>query len=170
MARRHDLSVGALVRRCVLACAALLAAYFAIPIQVRDDAPAVALRVALTVVALVALVYAIRRQILRQLDEPDAPLGGLIVSVLAGVLLFALADYTLAYYAPGEFAGLDTRLDALYFAMTTLLTVGFGDIYAHGQVARGLLCVQMLFNVVVVATTASLLTHQLTARARSRRT
>lgn len=170
MARREDASVWALVRRCVLACAALLGAYFAIPVQVRDGTPALALRIALTVVALVALVIAIKWQILRQLDEPDAPLGGLIVSILAGVLLFALADYTLAYYAPAEFAGLRTRLDALYFALTTLLTVGFGDISARGQLARGLLCVQMLFNVVVLATTASLLAHQIAARARSRRT
>lgn len=169
MARRDSVSVGALARRCVLACAALVAVYFAIPVQVRDGAPAVALRIALTVTALAALVVAVRRQVLRQLDQPDAPLGGLIVSILAGVLLFALADYTVAYHAPAEFAGLHTRLDALYFALTTLLTVGYGDISARGQLARGLLSVQMLFNVVVLTAAASLLAHQIAARARSRR-
>jgi voltage-gated potassium channel len=138
-------------------------------VQARDGAPAVALRIVLTAVAVGALVFAIRRQILRQLDAPDAPLGGLIVSVVAGVLLFALADYTVAYYAPVEFVGLRTRLDALYFALTTLLTIGFGDISARGQLARGLLCVQMVFNVVVLATTASLLARLIAARARSRR-
>lgn len=169
MARSDNVSIGALARRCILACAALVAAYFAIPIGARDGAPAVAWRTALTAVTLAALVVAIKRQILRQLDQPDAPLGGLIVSILAGVLLFALADYTVAFYAPAEFAGLRTRLDALYFALTTLVTVGYGDISARGQVARGLLCVQMLFNVVVIAAAGSLLAHQIAARARARR-
>jgi voltage-gated potassium channel len=169
MAGRAGVSGWAVARRSGIACVALILVYFAIPIQARDGAVAVAVRVTLTVVALGVLVFAIRRQVLRQIEAPDAPLGGLIVSIVAGVLLFSLADYIVAFYAPDEFAGLRTRLDALYFALTTLITIGFGDIYARGQVARGLLCVQMLFNVVVLATTASLLAHEITARARGRR-
>jgi voltage-gated potassium channel len=169
MAAREGVSGWAVVRRCGLACVALILLYFAIPIQVRDGGTAVAMRIAFTVLALAVLVLAIWRQVLRQLHQPGAPLGGLIVSIVAGVLLFSLTDYTLAYYAPDQFEGLDTRLDALYFAMSTLLTVGFGDIHARGQVARGLLCVQMLFNVAVLATTASLLTHEIGERARAAR-
>lgn len=154
--------------RWVVACVALLAAYFAVPVQVREGGLEVTVRVVVTLVALAALVLAIRRAMLRQLRQPAAPLGGLVAGIVTGVLLFALADYAVAFYAPAEFAGLDTRLDALYFTLSTLLTVGFGDITAHGQFARGLLCVQMLFNVAVLATAGSVLARQVAVRARSR--
>jgi len=169
MTRRDDVSGWAVARRSVLACAALVIVYFAVPVHGEGGYARIGVRIAITVVALVGLVIVVRKQLLRQLNEPDAPLGGLIVSILAGLLLFALTDYTVAYYAPGEFIGLHTRLDALYFALTTVLTVGFGDISASGQLARAVLCVQMLFNVAVLATAASLLARQIGARARARR-
>jgi voltage-gated potassium channel len=168
MTRRDDVSPRTAAVRCVGACAALLVAYFAVPIHDRDGSLATALRTAITVVALIAVVLAIGQQVRRQLSRPGAPLGGLVVSLVAGLLLFALLDYAIAYHAPGEFSGLRTRLDALYFALSTVLTVGFGDISAKGQLARGVLCVQMLFNVVVLATAASLLARQIGARARAR--
>ena len=55
--------------------------------------------------------------------------------------------------------------DALYFTMTTLLTIGYGDIHATGQFARALVLVQMVFNVVILATGASTIGHQLRNRA-----
>jgi voltage-gated potassium channel len=49
--------------------------------------------------------------------------------------------------------------------MTTLLTIGFGDIHAAGQVARVLVLVQMVFNVVIIATAASTITTRIRTRA-----
>ncbi|MFD2354494.1 potassium channel family protein [Nonomuraea ferruginea] len=88
---------------------------------------------------------------------------------MAGVVLFALADYNVAYWREGEFAGLETRTDALYFAVSTLATVGFGDVHAQGQLARGLVLVQMAFNLIVLATAATLLTGKLKAGQARRR-
>ncbi|RRR98754.1 two pore domain potassium channel family protein [Glycomyces terrestris] len=127
-----------------------------------------ALRWTSTAAMLVVIALAARWEAVRQLRDPAAPLGGLAVAVLGGVLVFALADYGLAVNRPGEFAGLDTRVDALYFALSTLLTVGFGDVHAQGQLARALLCVQMAFNFTVIAASASLMARKLTARARQR--
>jgi hypothetical protein len=45
-----------------------------------------------------------------------------------------------------EFAGLDTKVDAAYFTVTTLTTVGFGDISATSQAARVAVTFQMLFD------------------------
>ena len=64
--------------------------------------------------------------------------------------------------------GLETRLDGLYFALTTLATVGYGDVHAQGQFARAVVSFQLLFNVVVVTTAASVLVGELRTRAASR--
>ena len=58
---------------------------------------------------------------------------------------------------PLEFVGLETKTDALYFALTTLATVGFGDVHAEGQIARVLLIAQMIFNVAVLTRAAQVL-------------
>ena len=61
---------------------------------------------------------------------------GLIVLLSCAVLFFAYADVTLAAI-PGQFADLHTKIDAVYFCVSTLATVGFGDVHAAGQLARG---------------------------------
>ncbi|NUR48738.1 MAG: two pore domain potassium channel family protein [Hamadaea sp.] len=166
--RLRQATARGILERSGLTCLALLLFYFAVPIRPRTGDWLILVQVLLTLVALAALLFGLKNQLLRQLDQPDAPLGGLTVGILGGLLLFALIDYAVAVYAPGEFVDLNTRIDALYFATATLLTVGFGDVSAHGQFARGLLCVQMFFNVAVLATTASVLSRQLAERARAR--
>ncbi|CAM3194513.1 potassium channel family protein [Stackebrandtia soli] len=161
----HARTLWQTVRRTLIAIAALVVAYFAFPVHDRDGAVAVVIGAAVTVVALGILLVAIRRLLRRQHDEPDAPIGGLAVAVVGGVLLSALIDYAIAYHLPGEFSGLDTRVDGLYYVVSTLLTVGFGDIYAHGQIARGVLILQMVFNIVVLTTTATIFAKELRRRA-----
>ena len=92
----------------------------------------------------------------------------LALGVVAGVLVFASADYWLAMSKPGEFVELNTRLDALYFALTTLATVGYGDVHAQGQIARGLITVQLVFNLAVLATAASIMSERLRSHRQER--
>ena len=73
------------------------------------------------------------------------------------VLLFAVNYLSISEY-PGEIAGLTTPLDAVYFTMTTLMTIGFGDIAASGQIARGAVLLQMLFSLLLLTASARLLT------------
>jgi voltage-gated potassium channel len=163
--------VKSLWRRTGLTCLALLVFYFAVPIKAAaEDNVNIGVRVVISIVALLGLTYGIRWQLLRQLSRPDAPLGGLVIGVVAGVLFCALIDYGIAVHAPGQFVGLTSRIDALYFALATLFTVGFGDITASGQVARVVMCVQMLFNVIVIASVASYIVRETTSRARRRHT
>lgn len=151
--------------RWTLACVALVVAYAVVPVGTDHALDMLVLRWALTVAMLVGLVLVIRRQAVRQLREPDAPLRVLLVSIVAGLLLFALIDYAIAVHLPGEFSGMDTRIDAFYFALSTLLTVGFGDITAEGQLARMVLCAQMVFNTTAIAGSASLAARKITQRA-----
>jgi hypothetical protein len=159
--------MGKVLRRTGLTCVALIVLYFVIPLHANDSLP-LWVGIGLTVFSLAAIVVGIKNQLLRQLNEPEAPLGGLLAGVVAGIVLFSLADYSTAVYLPGEFSGLHTRLDALYFALATLFTIGYGDVAAQGQFARGLLCVQMLFDVLVLATAGSVLSQQVRTRARER--
>ncbi|TFH53046.1 two pore domain potassium channel family protein [Actinomyces viscosus] len=67
---------------------------------------------------------------------------------MAVVALLALACYAMATHQPDQFTGLVTRTDALYFTVTTISTVGYGDVHAVGQAARGLVTAMIVFDVV----------------------
>ena len=154
--------------RSVLTCLGLLVLYFALPVDKHDSAAALAVRVSVSLVVLAGLIFVINRQLVRQIDQPNAPLGTLLAGLVGGLLFFALLDYIIAVHNATEFVSLHTRIDALYFALATLFTVGFGDVHAAGQLARGVLCVQMVFNVAVLATAASMFGRQISERIRNR--
>lgn len=157
-----------LVRRAALTSLSLLVFYFVVPVDSSDSTTAFVIRVMVSVVAFTGLILAINYQLLRQIHQPDAPLGGLLAGVVAGVLFFALLDYIVAIHVDGQFDDLRTRLDALYFSLATLATIGYGDVHAEGQLARGIVCVQMVFDVAVLATAGSMLARQIGARIRNR--
>lgn len=73
-----------------------------------------------------------------------------IVLIIAAILFFAYCYYRLSFI-PNQMVDLQTRLDALYFTVSTTLTVGFGDVHASGQLARGVVLIHMIFNVAVLA-------------------
>jgi voltage-gated potassium channel len=81
----------------------------------------------------------------------SARLMGLLVAIYLAVLFFALTYNQLAVADPGEIDGLQTRVDALYFSLTIVSTVGFGDIHAAGQAARAVVSLQMAFNLLVIS-------------------
>ena len=60
-----------------------------------------------------------------------------LVAVLYAFIVFMSLVYLGLGLQPGQFAGLHTRVDALYFTMSTIATVGFGDVHATGQVVAG---------------------------------
>ena len=56
------------------------------------------------------------------------------------LLTILMTGFAAVYYgmnhAHDQFRGLDTRIDGIYFTVTTLSTVGYGDITAFGQTGR----------------------------------
>jgi len=91
----------------------------------------------------------------------------LAVMVLESILLFAATYLSIAEYAD-QISGMSTPLDSVYFTMTTLMTIGFGDIAAQGQLARGVVLVQMIFTVLLLSASVRLLsslTRELTKEA-----
>lgn len=111
------------------------------------------------VVALAVLVASFSRQLSRHLragGRTDVRLESLLNLLVVTVLAFSLGYLLLADHH-GQFVGLDTRADALYFTLTTLATVGFGDVHAVGQAARIAVTGQILFNLVFVGAAVAVL-------------
>ena len=81
----------------------------------------------------------------------SARLQGLLVALYVAVLFFALSYYLLAISNPEAIAGLETRLDALYFSLTVVSTVGFGDVHAVDQAARAIVSFQLVFDLIFVS-------------------
>ncbi|GIF50571.1 ion channel [Asanoa ferruginea] len=155
--------------RVVAAVVLLVALYYVVPVNASTRDWRLALRILAAVVFVGGAVWVVVWQIRRRLKSDELPLEGLAIALVAGAIAFALADYVLAISVEHQFDGMNTRTDALYFALSTLFTVGFGDIHATGQGARVLVIFQMVFNIAVLATGASLLVNQATARVRKSR-
>jgi hypothetical protein len=107
-------------------------------------------------------------QIRHAVLDPERHLDGLVNAIAVVWVLFSMTFYILSQHQPSQVDGLHTRVDALYFTASTLLTIGYGDIHAAGQAARVLILVQMLFDVVFVAGAAGVLTQQMRTRAVAR--
>lgn len=77
---------------------------------------------------------------------------GLIILLLAwaATLTFSASYWAMATHE-GEFVGLQTRLDALYFTGVTMATVGYGDIHPSGQLGRAVVLVQLLYTFTFLA-------------------
>lgn len=147
---------------CLLA-AGLVLGYSLIPVE--SGKPVTATSIVLFVVGLagfsgVVLVLAVRRQRGTSSANTRLQVGGLIALIIGMMLFFAATYYRMAK-SPGQFADLTTGIDALYFAISTTLTVGFGDVHATGQLARVLVIIQMVFTVTVLGVAARLLAHSL---------
>jgi voltage-gated potassium channel len=141
--------------------------YFAVPVDA-GTAQRTVVRILISVLVLGALAYTVAVLIRLEFSADDRRIDGLVLAMAAGVLVFALGFYSIEMHDPGQIYGLHTKVDALYFAMTTALTVGYGDVHAHGQLARGVVLVQMVFDVVVLAAAATTLTSRLKRTAASR--
>ncbi|MGC5022607.1 potassium channel family protein [Micromonospora sp. DT47] len=162
--------------RALGACVLLVLAYFLVPVEPDPNGARLVLRSVATLVLVVAVVLLVTGQVRRQLTASAAAgtaeirsLIRLVVALVAGLLTFALADHVVANTRPGQFTDMETRVDALYFSLATLTTIGYGDVHAQGQIARVVVSVQMVFSIGVIATGASIVVRQLTDRQRGPR-
>lgn len=141
----------------LLGVALLVLAYFLVPLE--SDRSLVwrvlTFAATLTVLAVLGL-----REMRRGEDDPV----GRLVLLLVLVVVFFSATFTVLSDQPGQFSGMHTRLDALYFTVVMMATIGFGDIHPTGQLARGTVLVAIIFQLLVVTTLASALVHRIRSR------
>jgi hypothetical protein len=94
------------------------------------------------------------------LDLPYARPGVTIpLLMIASILVFAAAYGAIARES-AEFHGLRTRVDALYFTVATVATVGYGDITARGQAARIMVMGQITYSFVFLTAAATALSRR----------
>jgi voltage-gated potassium channel len=148
--------------------AVAVTAYFAVPYP--NDLPT-RLKLGTSLLGLLLLAALMSRLVLRHFF---GPVGGrvsielLLVAILISVLLFGFAYHTVAIGRPGQFLGLHTRLDALYFSLATMSTAGSGNIYPVGQLARGLVVGQLIFDVAMVTAALSVVSGRMRTWTRRR--
>lgn len=147
----------------VLLPVAILVFYFIVPAG-EHDAP---LGELLGVIVGAASILLVARVIFTELSRDEKRLKPihLLIAFELVLVTFSLGYYLLSQSDPAQFIGLTTRLDALYFSMTTMATVGYGDVHAAGQAARLLVTIQLAFNLVFIAALFGLLQDQVRRRA-----
>ncbi len=99
------------------------------------------------------IVLAVRRLLMA---GEQARIRGLVLLLTLTVLFFSWADDSVAAL-PGQFADLHDKTDALYFNISTLATVGFGDVHPVGQLARAAVTLQIVFNLVFLGAALSMI-------------
>ncbi|GAA1648529.1 potassium channel family protein [Georgenia ruanii] len=141
--------------RPVLVAGALLVVYFAVPLD-HASTPALVLLVLGLVVLLGLMVLQVRAVTVSPYPRLRA------IEVVATVVPFFLVLFSSVYVAlsrsnPSAFSEPLDRFDALYFAVTTFATVGFGDIVARTEGARLAVTLQMVGGLILVGLLARVL-------------
>jgi voltage-gated potassium channel len=90
----------------------------------------------------------------RAIVSSDAPrlrtVRAVVISVSTLLVVFAATYSVISNSRPDSFSEPLSRTDALYFALTVLATVGFGDIAPRTDVARIITMIQMITGLIAV--------------------
>lgn len=162
--RRSDAGVHVARSIAILACALL--AFYGFPVRLSFVFHRDALGLVLFVVGTVGLAWLVLQQIRRLVTgrETGNRAYGVLSVLYIVVVFFALSYYLIELNAPDQFDGLETRTDALYYAIVTLGTVGYGDIHAAGQLARLATMVQIVFDLLLIGALFAVASAQLARR------
>jgi voltage-gated potassium channel len=154
--------------RLLLSIGGMLVVFYTVPVSTDESTGRVVASTLITLLGVAVLAWGIVEQVRRQLQSRSEDIHTLVMLLPLAAVLFALGFYVLAEHRPTQFDGLHTRTDALYFTISTLTTVGFGDITAHGQLARVLVIFQLVFNAVFIGAAVSTIVATIRNRAPGR--
>jgi len=112
------------------------------------------------------------RAILRAKHPEIRAAESIVTAIGLFIVASALTDLGLSIHEPHSFTERLDRITAMYFVITVVATVGFGDIAAKTDAARLVVTVQMLLNLTLIVVIArvfiGLARHQLTGRQEER--
>jgi hypothetical protein len=137
------------VARSVLNVAMLLVVYALWPVEPITSSEAFGRLV--LVLVIVVVVVAMQVAAIKSASYPALrAIEAVIIAVTVFIVLFALLYLALAQANPANFSQPLNRVSAFYFTVTTLATVGFGDISAQSDLARVVVTVQMLLDLALL--------------------
>jgi hypothetical protein len=142
--------------RALLTAALLVTLYYVLPLDESASA-AVAVFLALGVLGTVAVLVWQAGVIVRSPYPVLRAVEAFALLVPLFVLVFATTYYLMARQDSLAFGTPLTRSDALYFTVTVLATVGFGDIVPRSQVARLVVTGQMAGGLLLLGAAARIL-------------
>ena len=149
------LAVGS-VLRIVAVTGTLFVLYAAAPIGRRLDG-SIAVQLCISLLALVAVMGFQFRSVARSPHPTLRGVEAVSVSVPLLVLSFAATYFSMAAAEPASFNEGLSKVDAVYFSVTVLATVGFGDIVPTSELARLVVTVQMIVDLILVGLIAKVL-------------
>lgn len=153
-AKRRRLMLRSLLRSATTVTL-LVVLYYALPLDQEIDAAAT-MALVLGLLAFAGILAWQIRAITRSGHPRLRAIEALSLAVPVLVLLFATYYFLLARNQADSFGQPLSRTAALYFTVTVLATVGFGDITAKTDTARIVVTVQMLADLVAVGLAAKL--------------
>lgn len=98
-----------------------------------------------------------RSRMVASSERPVVAAVNALALLVSMVVLGFSSLYLVVNREADQFVDMATRLDAVYFTLTTLGTVGFGDVHPTGQLARGLVSMQIVFDLSLFAVSVRLL-------------
>ncbi len=142
--------------RPLVVVALTLLIYALVPIQ-DVNGGAVALLAGIGLVA-VGAVFVWRLALIPRSARPVmAAIEALVLVFGMFLCLFALVYVALATDDPTRFTQPINKVSAVYFSVTVLATVGFGDIAAVGDLTRTVVTIQMVLDLVLIGAAVKLL-------------
>jgi voltage-gated potassium channel len=155
-ARRRELV------RIVLAIALTWAALFVVYVVAPFDShlsAALLIRLSISMIIVVVVFIAQFRSILHARFPVLRAARALAVVIPLFLVLFSGIYLSLSHTSTTDFNVTLNHTSAMYFTITTFSSVGFGDITPHTGLAQMVVSIQMLLDLVIVATGARLLFH-----------
>jgi voltage-gated potassium channel len=147
-AKRRRLLLSASLRA-LATTTVLVVLYYALPLDRRSTAWTVTQLVLGLAVLAGIVAWQVRAIIGAEFPRARA-VQALFVTVPFYVLTFAATYFLIAGSGPTNFSEPLSRTDALYFTVTVLSTVGFGDIAPKSEIARLVVTVQMIANLILI--------------------
>jgi voltage-gated potassium channel len=138
-----------IVVRSLLVSTVIIVGYFVLPLDSRW-AVDTGIELISGLVIIAALLAWQIRAIVRSRQPAAQAVATLGMTVPMFFVLFATCYYLMGQAGPAHFSEALTRLDALYFTITTFATVGFGDIVATSEAARAVVTIQMVLGLILV--------------------
>lgn len=136
------------------------------PVVMNTNQVALGLAVDLLVAValLVAMIMWQTKRIARTHRALPALIEALALVFVLYIGLFARMYHVVSTWDPAAFSAPIDYFTSVYFAMTILSTVGFGDIVPQANVARGLAMIQMVGNLVLLGLVVRVLTQAASSR------